>query len=74
MRASQGDLRVGSEAGSLRWASCLAFCFVFLKPPGDSTVQPRWRTTGEGVHRAEKARHRGAVVPHFAVGETETKR
>ena len=47
--------------------------FFFFKPPGDSTVQPRVRTTGEGVRRAEKARQRGAVVPHFAVGETETK-
>ena len=72
MRASQGDLRVGSEAGSLGWTQ--AWCFGgFFKPPGDSTVQPRGRTTGEGVRRAEKARQRGAVVPHFAVGETETK-
>ena len=67
--ASQGNLRVGSEAG---WTPGLAF-FFFFKPPGDSTVQPRGRTTGEGVRRAEKARQRGAVVPHFAVGETETK-
>ena len=51
-----------------------AWRVFFFKPPGDSTVQPRGRTTGEGVHRAEKARQRGAVIPHFAVGETETKR
>ena len=40
MRASQGNLRVGSEAGSLRWASRLAFCFAFLKPPGDLLCSP----------------------------------
>ena len=55
-----------------QWTAGLAFFFFFLKLPGDSTVQPRMRTTEEGIGRREEVEpERGAVTPRFAGGETE---
>jgi len=71
-----GWVRSQIPSGLQTWLFFLFFFFFFFFPklPGDSTVQPRMRTTEEGIGRREEVEpERGAVTPRFAGGETEAR-
>ena len=61
-RRLQVILRLGQKQDP--WGGTQAW--QFCKLPGDSTVQPR-------EPQERRVRQRGAVIPHFAGGETDAK-